>query len=144
MVGPPLPCFRCGICCERWQPLLSDEDVARLAAWLRVTPAGFHERYTLPYPLSDERLLRQEQGACVFLRYDDSGPVRRSACAVHPVRPAVCRAWDAGLDKRACVQGLDRFAAADGCMALPVLYPDPAEQGAFLAAARAHGDAAAP
>ena len=129
-----IPCHRCGVCCERWQPLLTPADATRLAAHLGLAIDAFHHAYTSPYPFDDEqRLLRQEDGRCVFLRYEADG---RSACAVHPARPQVCRDWSAGLDKKECVQGLERFADPAGLIQLQDLYPGPADHAAFVRAAR--------
>lgn len=132
--GPPVPCHRCGLCCERWQPLLTSADAARLAAHLGLAPAAFHAAYTTPYPFDDEqRLLRRRDDRCTFLRYQEDG---RAACAVHPARPQVCREWIAGLDKKECVQGLARFAGPDGLIQLDDLYPEPGDRAAFTVIAR--------
>lgn len=128
-----IPCHRCGICCERWQPLLTLEDAQRLAAHLGLAVADFHETYTTYYPFDDEqRLLRQEASRCVFLSYEQGG---RAACTVHHARPEVCRAWQAGLEKKECNAGLERLAAT-GLIALDELYPEPEDRHAFARAAR--------
>lgn len=127
-----VPCHRCGVCCERWQPLLTVEDAARLAGHLGLAAGVFHATYTEPYPFDDEQwLLRREGGGCTFLRYDAGG---RAACAVHAARPRVCREWTAGLDKKECVQGLGRFAAPDGLIEIGVLYPEAEDRAAFTRA----------
>lgn len=196
--GPALPCFRCGICCERWQPLLTAADAGQLAAALGLDLPAFHAAYTSPYPFSDEeRLLRRgADGACIFLRWEGEphppapshagreqdvrgresfppsesegeqaqgscsapsfphdlstakgdpadqralgGEVRRAGCAVHAARPAVCREWAAGLDKKECLQGLARFSSDGVSVALPVLYPLAAERAAAAAALTSH------
>ncbi len=130
--GAAVPCHRCGLCCERWQPLLTLEDAARLAGHLGLASGAFLEVYTEPYPFDDEqRLLRREGGRCVFLRYEADG---RATCAVHPARPQVCRDWAAGLDKQECVRGLARFAAPDGLIRIDDLYPGPEDRAAFTRA----------
>ena len=138
-----IPCHRCGVCCERWQPLLTPADAARLATHLGLSLDAFHIAYTSPYPFNDEqRLLRQEESHCVFLRYEADG---RSACAVHAARPQVCREWSAGLDKKECVQGLKRFTDPAGLIQLQDLYPGPADRAAFVRAARSsHATASIP
>src|SRR5215207_1304696 len=83
-----IPCHRCGICCERWQPLVSGREADRLATHLDLQIEEFVETYTTPYPFDDTvRLLRREGDGCVFLRRDKAG---RAACAVHPARPDAC------------------------------------------------------
>jgi Fe-S-cluster containining protein len=123
-----VPCHRCGVCCERWQPLLTTKDADRLAARLGLATAEFHETYTSSYPFDDEqRLLRQDGGRCVFLTYDQDS---RATCTVHDARPAVCREWSAGLEKKECRSGLERFAQT-GLIRLEDLYPDPADRQDF-------------
>lgn len=139
--GRPIPCHRCGVCCERWQPLLTPADAGRLARHLGLSVAAFHRAYTAPYPFSDEdRLLRQEDGRCVFLAYTvEPDGVRRSHCTVHAARPEVCRDWAAGLDKKECVQGLERFATTGGLIQLRDLYAEPDDRAAFEHVAGACG-----
>jgi Fe-S-cluster containining protein len=133
--GVPIPCHRCGVCCERWQPLLTAADAARLAEYLGLSAAAFRAAYTLPYPFDEERrLLRAVQGRCVFLTVAADGGDRRATCSVHAARPEACRAWTAGLDRKECVQGLARFADPDGALPLARLYPDAAARAAFAAA----------
>jgi Fe-S-cluster containining protein len=127
-----IPCHRCGVCCERWQPLLTTTDAARLAARLDLPLEAFHGAYTTPYPFDDEqRLLRQEDGHCIFLAYEADG---RSTCSVHDARPQVCRDWAAGLDKKECIQGLERFASPAGLIQIEDLYPDPADRATLTEA----------
>ena len=127
-----IPCHRCGVCCERWQPLVSGEEAARLAAFLGVEVEAFLAEYTAAYPFDDAvRLLRREGRGCVFLGRDEGG---RSLCTVHPARPDTCREWTASLDRRECVDGLARFGA--GAVPLAVVYPDEDERAAFAAVVR--------
>lgn len=129
--GPAIPCHRCGLCCERWQPLLTRADRERLAAHLGLSVATFEVAYTQPYPLDDERrLLRQENGRCVFLRYEG----QHTTCTVHPARPQACRDWQPGLSRKECVEGLARFADAAGLIRLEDLYPDEADRQEALRA----------
>ncbi len=121
-----IPCHRCGVCCERWQPLVSEAEVERLSAYLGVTVGEFLERYTTLYPLNDAvRLLRQEGAGCVFLRHDEDG---RSACAVHPARPDACSGWTASFARRECVDGLRRFGEPGNVVPLAALYPEAEER----------------
>jgi Fe-S-cluster containining protein len=123
-----IPCHRCGVCCERWQPLVSSEEAGRLAAFLGISLEDFLTAYTAPYPFDDDlRLLRREQAGCVFLGRDETG---RARCTVHPARPDTCRQWTASLDRRECLDGLDRFGA--GAVPLAVVYPNEAERTAFI------------
>jgi Fe-S-cluster containining protein len=131
-----IPCHRCGVCCERWQPLVSSEEMDRLARYLGTSVEGFLAAYTTAYPFDDVlRLLRRDGRGCVFLDRDATG---RAICTVHPARPDSCRQWTASMDRRECVDGLDRFAA--GVVPLAVVYPDEAERSAFIAVLRGPED----
>jgi Fe-S-cluster containining protein len=131
-----IPCHRCGVCCELWQPLVAAPEVERLAAHLAITGAEVTARYTEPYPFDDaSRLLRHADGGCIFLRRDGDG---RSSCSVHPARPDACRDWTASLFRRECTTGLARF--GDGAVLLPMtLYPNDDERHEFLRVARGRG-----
>ena len=132
-----IPCHRCGVCCEQWQPLISPVESERLAAHLGVSFVAFLEQYTTPYPFDDAaRLLRRGERGCVFLAYDASG---RSRCTVHPARPDACRDWLASLDRRECVSGLRRFGDPDRALPLTVVYPDEADRCAFTDVIRPAG-----
>ena len=134
-----IPCHRCGICCERWQPLVSPDEAARLAGHLGMDAEAFTAAYTEPYPFDDTvRLLRREEHGCVFLGQEDDG---RAACAVHPARPDACRNWIASLDRSECVDGLAYFGAAGAVLPVSQLYPDDADRAAFTRVARGHGEA---
>lgn len=114
-----IPCFRCGECCRRWQPLIDGEETAALAAFLGLTPEELARRYTRPYPLDDRvRLVVTGPHGCVFHRYQDG----LSTCTVHPARPRACREWEARPDRRECREGLERMGPA---RALAVLAAAP-------------------
>lgn len=130
-----IPCHRCGICCRIWQPPVGPADVQRLADYLGISAPDFIERYTTPYPFDESRLLRQENGGCVFLQSDDSG---RSSCAVYPARPDACRAWLASLDRPECVEGLRRHGDA-ALLPIAAVYPDAADRWRFAGVVRSAG-----
>lgn len=124
-----IPCHRCGVCCERWQAPVTVSDIDALADWLGETAAHVTRQYTVSYPFSDGvRLLRHEEPGCVFLRYESDG---RSACAVHPIRPEVCRTWTASLGRRECIEGM-RGSTAELPIPLTQLYPEQSERAAFV------------
>jgi len=132
-----IPCHRCGICCERWQPLVDESEIARLARFLGIDAAAVREVYTQEYPFDDSaRLLRRQEGACVFLRREPDG---RSLCSVHPARPEICRSWTASLDRRECVDGLGRFAAPAALIAIAAIYDQVPDRVAFECAVRGDG-----
>jgi Fe-S-cluster containining protein len=130
-----IPCHQCGVCCERWQPLVTDDEIERLADFLNVDVQSLRGSHTTAYPFDDAvRLLRQVDGACIFLQRQPSG---RSLCAVHPARPDVCRSWTASLDRRECVDGFGRFSAGSALIPIAVIYDAEDDRHAFARAVRA-------
>ncbi|MHB8574367.1 MAG: YkgJ family cysteine cluster protein [Dehalococcoidia bacterium] len=112
-----IPCFRCGVCCQRWQPLVGPTEVERLAERLGLTAERFVAEYARPYPLEEAVFqLNEVNGGCVFLRFEDG----LAACAVHEARPQACRDWDASLQRKECLDGLS---VDSRCRALPIRPP---------------------
>jgi Fe-S-cluster containining protein len=129
----PIPCFRCGVCCVKWQPLLGPPEIRRLSDELGVTTRTFKRRYTRPYPLRRGWHQLLDSGAgCVFLSWEDGV----SGCSIHAVRPQVCRDWQAGLDRRECLQGL-RDLPGPALLTIERLFSDATGRGLFVAAAGA-------
>src|ERR1051325_10331743 len=73
----------CTVCCERKGFVyLTEEDVTRAAAFLRMSRAAFERKYI--YRTKNLRRLRTPRDAqCYFLR--DGG------CSIHPAKPTQCR-----------------------------------------------------
>jgi Fe-S-cluster containining protein len=102
----PLPCFRCGECCRRFQVLLNPDDVRRLADYLGISITEFSGRYADPrWPDENKVLVRHTEEGCPFLQ----GRGREFRCAVHPVKPVACRDWAASYTQPECRRGLERF-----------------------------------
>ncbi|MBI2869374.1 MAG: YkgJ family cysteine cluster protein [Chloroflexi bacterium] len=98
----PIECFRCGVCCVRYQPPVTGREIARIAWALDLPAAEFMARYVQDSPV--DYLLRQGPRGCVFLLWNAGGT--KADCAIHRVRPDACRAWSAGLARPECQQGL--------------------------------------
>jgi len=80
-----LECQRCTACC-RWsgQVVLSDEEIARLAAFKGVGEPEFIEQFTrLRADRRGLALKEQPDSACIFLE--------GGGCAVQPVKPQQCK-----------------------------------------------------
>ena len=125
-----IPCFQCGVCCIKWQPLLSPTELRRVAGDLGLTPRTFKRRYTRPYPL--RRGWHQfKTGAvgCIFLAFDRG----RALCTIHTVRPQVCRDWSPGLTKKECLEGL-RTLEGPPLLTPQDLYPTPEDRQGLIAA----------
>lgn len=127
-----IPCFRCGVCCERWQPLIGLAEIERLAAQLGLVIDDFLARYARPYPFAEQtyQLRERPEGGCIFLTDDGD----RAGCAVHAARPQACRDWDASLLRKECRDGLQRL-PADGVQTV-ALYDDPDDLRALVARLR--------
>jgi len=103
--GQPIECRRCGVCCTMHQAFVRPHEIARIAAWLGMTAAQWEATYLdSRWQYNDYYLVRHVDNACAFLRFEDG----LAACAVQPVKPDCCEAWQAGLDKKECQQGMER------------------------------------
>lgn len=77
-------CRCCGDCCKGYGgTFVSEEDIARMAAYLRIDGPEFKARFAKP---SGRRwlLIQEPSGYCVF--WD-------RLCTIHPVKPRMCRQW---------------------------------------------------
>jgi len=100
-----LLCFRCGICCTRYDVPVTFEEAHKLADFLKIDWQTWLSNYTNPaWPGVRSMLLVRLGGECVFLTkpLEDNSRV----CLIHSVRPAACRDWQAGIDKIDCRNGL--------------------------------------
>jgi Fe-S-cluster containining protein len=92
-VKPPaglrFECTECGRCCtnrgEYNHLYLSDEEVVRLARYLRMLPVEFRQRYTFTDEYGWTQLFLDER--CSFL------DVKTGRCQVYPARPVQCRTF---------------------------------------------------
>jgi len=100
-----LTCFRCGVCCRRYQVRLSSPEAQHLAENLQVSLNEFIHQYTdSHWPDTETFLLRHHQGSCIFLENTTGGLETR--CLIHPFRPQDCREWMPALTQPECQQGL--------------------------------------
>jgi Fe-S-cluster containining protein len=51
-------------------------------------------------------LLDTLDGACIFLA--ESEDTRMKSCRIHAIRPQVCREWQPGLERKECLEGLEK------------------------------------
>ncbi|MEW6387433.1 MAG: YkgJ family cysteine cluster protein [Thermodesulfobacteriota bacterium] len=84
---PPHPvfqCQQCGDCCQgNGGILLSQKEMRRLAAFLKMSLKDFRQRYVTASSLGPN--LATQNGICIF----QEGKL----CRVHPVKPRICREW---------------------------------------------------
>ena len=79
-------CRMCGHCCEgRGGIIVSPKDLARISAFLHMTPEAFVERYGMRHN-GKLKIRSGEDGFCVFF-------AAGRGCAVHEGKPDICRAW---------------------------------------------------
>jgi Fe-S-cluster containining protein len=75
-------CRRCAACCRATRVEIDDDELARLAAYIKLRPAEVLRLYCEARP-GEPALLGQADGACVFLDHGE--------CLVYPARPRTCR-----------------------------------------------------
>jgi hypothetical protein len=64
-------------------------------------------KYTDPrWPGTESFLLVHQNSGCIFLKREENG--RTTRCLIHSVKPAACKSWLSGWDKRECREGLSR------------------------------------
>ena len=76
-------CTRCANCCKTLETLVSEEEVARIAAFLKMTVNDFSEAYLTE---DEDGELNIHQLPCPFLGDDN-------LCTIYDVRPAECREY---------------------------------------------------
>lgn len=102
-----IECFRCGLCCMRYQPPVTVGEAKKIANALGMEFDDFLVRYV------DDSwfepgifLIDADSKACVFLEPATDG--RPALCRIHKLRPKACRDWQPGLDKKECLEALER------------------------------------
>lgn len=79
-------CQKCGKCCEgEGGIVLSPQDLVRLANFLGLAVETAKDRYATPGN-GKLKIITGKDGHCIFFQMG-------KGCAIHPVKPAVCRAW---------------------------------------------------
>jgi len=121
----PIPCFRCGICCTRYQPPLTAEDIDNIASALGISRSKCISKYAVKVPIKEGYLLKHTEKGCVFLAWDEDGKAR---CTIHPSRPKACREWTPSLSKPECREGLAKLKSEGQIMLLKELFPSSEQQ----------------
>jgi len=103
-----MPCFRCGVCCTRYQVCLSLVEARQIADELGFAWDEWLDRYIdQSWPGAGSLLLRQCKGACVFLEHVEGSNMTR--CLIQPFKPSSCREWKPSLYRRECREGLVKY-----------------------------------
>jgi Fe-S-cluster containining protein len=124
----PIPCFCCGICCTRYQPPLSAEDINNIASALGISRSKCVSKYAVKVPIKEGYLLKRTKRGCIFLAWDADGKAR---CTIYPSRPKACREWTPSLAKPECLEGLAKLKSEGQIMLLEELFPSHEEQKNF-------------
>ena len=109
--GLKFTCTQCGNCCTGGPGFvwISDEEIARLAAFLQLSAQQVRERYCRKigsrWSLKEHKT-PEGKFDCIFLsdqplaaskkrelRPGQPIPLRRRGCAIYPARPLQCRTW---------------------------------------------------
>ena len=91
----------------KYSPKATAAEAEHIADSLGVSLETFLERYV------DDSwfepgfyLLDTHDDACIFLT--ETGDKRIYSCCIHSVRPQVCREWQPGLERKECLEGLNK------------------------------------
>ncbi|MFH2096816.1 MAG: YkgJ family cysteine cluster protein [Bacteroidota bacterium] len=76
-------CLNCAACCKSLGPGISDNDIRRISAFLKLKPSVFTEKYIVTDEDGDF-IFRSMP--CPFLESDNK-------CSIYPVRPKACREY---------------------------------------------------
>ncbi len=122
---PPIPCFRCGVCCTCYQPPLTSDDIDNIASSLGISRSKCISEYAVKVPIKEGHLLKTSKKGCVFLSRDADGKAR---CTIYAWRPKACREWTPSLSKPECVEGLAKLKSEGQIMLLKELFPSSEQQ----------------
>jgi Fe-S-cluster containining protein len=128
MEQPPIPCFRCGICCTCYRPPLTTEDIDNIASALGISRSKCISKYAVKVPIKEGYLLKHTGKGCVFLARDGDGKAR---CTIHSSRPKACREWAPSLAKPECLEGLGRLKSKGQIMLLEEVFSSDEEKQQF-------------
>lgn len=102
-----ITCFRCGVCCIKYQGIISIAEARQIADIFKISLETFHDRYVdEAWPDPENFLLDTYHGACVFLNHMQDSKV--TSCQIHTIRPQVCQEWLPGWHRSECREGLSR------------------------------------
>lgn len=122
------PCFQCGMCCSNWQAPVDRHEIRTISERLNIPLARFYSEYLRQCPvLPNSYLLAHKDGACEFLRREGL----RSLCAIHEVKPLVCRNWTPSLDRKECREGLRKLGQPGKAISVAQLNLSPEELDHF-------------
>lgn len=113
-----IECFRCGICCLRYQPRVSIGEIDLLAKGLKLSCDEVTSRYIQVTVVG--YLIRHGAKGCIFLGWEEGGT--KATCRVYSFRPEACRNWTPGLSRRECRDGLATLGSENRIVLASELY----------------------
>ena len=116
-----MECFRCGICCQRYQPRVTQKEVKKIAAALGMANDEFLSSYVQTTPQGDAFLLQSSGQSCIFLR--GGRRTGRATCAIYSVRPKASRDWIPSLSRPECREGLAKLKPKEAIVTPQELFP---------------------
>jgi uncharacterized protein len=78
-----LDCLQCANCCKTTSPIFYQRDIERAAAYLKIRPADFIEKYL---HVDEDKDYVLNVAPCPFLGNDNY-------CSIYEARPAACREY---------------------------------------------------
>lgn len=108
---PAIECFRCGVCCARYRPRVTSEEMEHIAQELGIPTQVFISKYVRAIPQKGARVLQNDEDCCPFLSWDKD--TNAGTCAIYAFRPQACRNWLASLSRPECREGLCKLGTAD-------------------------------
>lgn len=75
-----IDCLKCGNCCKTISPIVTDNDISRIAPKLKLKPSEFIEHYLL---MDSDNDYVFRQAPCPFLGHDNY-------CSIYAIRPRAC------------------------------------------------------
>ena len=91
-----IDCLDCANCCSTTSPIFYDKDVERMAAFFKMKPVAFYEKYLRTDEDGDQVL---KSSPCPFLMEDNK-------CMAYEARPKACREYP-HTNRKKMVQVLD-------------------------------------
>ena len=135
---PPVECFRCGVCCLRYRPTVSPEEIKKIATALGIAADEFFSTYVRTTAKGDGFVLGSSEEGCIFLSWEEASG--KAICAIHAFMPKACRDWIPSLSRPECQQGLAKLKPNATIMTPDQLYPSEKPVAKLNIAALGHSE----
>ena len=98
-------CFRCGVCCMRYRPKVTQEEIEKIAVELSLSEEEFIRKFVCTIPEKAISIIQNDEDHCPFLKIEET--TNKATCTIHYCRPHACIDWQAGLFRTECQEGLN-------------------------------------